>query len=112
MFDNAWRLERDFFYSTAMNGVNWNTVHDSYRKLLPLAGSRDDVNYLKGWAPGQLAEQLQSPDSRHHRAARNGDALAEGRTCSRVAMNGCLWSEGGGSPALGWVNRQREEPNM
>jgi tricorn protease len=55
MFDNAWRLERDFFYSTAMNGVDWNAVHDAYAKLLPLAGSREDVNYLIGQVLGELA---------------------------------------------------------
>jgi tricorn protease len=55
MFDNAWRLERDFFYSTAMNGVDWNAVHDSYRKLMPLAGSREDVNYLIGQMLGELS---------------------------------------------------------
>ena len=27
--DNAWRLQRDFFYNTALNGVDWNAVHVS-----------------------------------------------------------------------------------
>jgi tricorn protease len=48
MFENAWRLERDLFYSPLMNGEDWKAVHDSYRKLLPLAGSREDLNYLIG----------------------------------------------------------------
>ncbi|MEJ0045961.1 MAG: PDZ domain-containing protein [Rhodospirillales bacterium] len=55
VFDNGWRLERDFFYSTVMNGFNWNEIHDTYRKLLPLAGSREDVNYLIGQVIGELA---------------------------------------------------------
>jgi len=54
MFDNAWRLERDLFFSTAINGVDWQGVHDSYRKLLPLAGSRDDLNYLIGQMIGEM----------------------------------------------------------
>ncbi len=54
LFDNAWRLQRDFFYSTAMNGVDRDAVHGSYRKLLPLAGSREDVNYLIGQMLGEL----------------------------------------------------------
>jgi tricorn protease len=54
MFDNAWRLERDLFFSTAMNGVDWKGVHDSYRKLLPLAGSREDLNYLIGQMLGEM----------------------------------------------------------
>jgi tricorn protease len=54
MFDNGWRLERDFFFSTAMNGDDWQKVHDQYKKLLPLAGSREDVNYLLGQVLGEL----------------------------------------------------------
>jgi len=54
VFDNAWRLERDFFYSTVMNGVNWQQVHDEYAKLLPQAGSREDVNYLIGQMLGEM----------------------------------------------------------
>jgi tricorn protease len=54
VFDNAWRLERDFFYSPVMNGMNWRQVHDAYAKLLPLAGSREDVNYLIGQMLGEM----------------------------------------------------------
>ena len=54
MFDNAWRLERDLFFSPVMNGVDWKAVHDSYRKLLPLAGSREDLNYLIGQMLGEM----------------------------------------------------------
>ena len=48
-------MERDFFYNTTMNGVDWNAVHGSYRKLLPLVGSREDLNYLIGQMLGELA---------------------------------------------------------
>ena len=40
MFENAWRLERDMFFSTAMNGQNWRAIHDNYAKLLPTMASR------------------------------------------------------------------------
>ena len=55
MFDNAWRLERDLFYSPLMNGADWKGAHDSYRKLLPLAGSREDLNYLIGQMLGEIS---------------------------------------------------------
>jgi tricorn protease len=55
MFDNAWRLERDLFVNSAMNGVDWRKVHDAYAKLLPLLGSRDDLTYLLGEMQGELA---------------------------------------------------------
>lgn len=55
MFENAWRLERDLFYSPVMNGQDWKGVHDSYRKLLPLAGSREDLNYVIGQMLGEIS---------------------------------------------------------
>jgi tricorn protease len=54
MFNSAWRLERDFFYSPKMNGVDWPAVRASYAKLLPLAGSRGDLNFLIGEMLGEL----------------------------------------------------------
>jgi tricorn protease len=55
MFDNAWRLERDLFFSPVMNGVDWKAVHDSYAKLLPTLGSREDLNYLIGQMIGEIS---------------------------------------------------------
>ncbi len=54
MFNSAWRLERDLFFSTQTNGVNWQAVHDTYARLLPLLGSREDLNYLIGQVQGEL----------------------------------------------------------
>jgi tricorn protease len=55
MYVNAWRLERDFFFSTVMNGVNWQAERDSYAKLVPLAGSREDLNYIIGQLLGEIS---------------------------------------------------------
>ena len=55
MYNMAWRLERDLFVNREMNGVNWQAVHDQYAKLLPLAGSREDLNYLIGEMIGELS---------------------------------------------------------
>jgi tricorn protease len=54
MFENAWRLERDLFYSPVMNGEDWKAVHDSYLKLVPLLGSREDLNYVIGQMLGEI----------------------------------------------------------
>ncbi len=71
MFHSAWRLERDLFYSPKMNGVDWPAVHAAYAKLLPLAGSRSDVNYLIGEMLGEL--------SNSHTYVSGGDELPEER---------------------------------
>ncbi|HTQ12702.1 MAG TPA: PDZ domain-containing protein [Rhizomicrobium sp.] len=55
MFNNAWRLERDLFVNPKMNGVNWDTVRIQYGKLLPLVGSREDLNYLIGEVQAELS---------------------------------------------------------
>jgi tricorn protease len=55
MFSAAWRLERDLFVNPAMNGVDWRAVRDAYARLLPLVGSRADLNYLIGEMQGELA---------------------------------------------------------
>ncbi len=55
MFQSAWRLDRDFFFRSQMNGVDWDAVRRSYERLLPLLGSRDDLNYLIGEMIGELS---------------------------------------------------------
>ncbi|TLU70545.1 S41 family peptidase [Lichenicoccus roseus] len=54
MFEAAWRLERDQFVNPNMNGNDWRAVHDDYAKLLPLLGSREDLNYLLGQMVGEM----------------------------------------------------------
>ncbi len=54
MFHQAWRLERDFFYSPEMNGVNWPAIRASYEKLLPELACREDLNYVIGEMIGEL----------------------------------------------------------
>jgi tricorn protease len=69
MFNSAWRLERDFFYSPKMNGVDWPAVRTAYAKLLPLAGSRGDLNYLIG--------EILSELSNSHTYVSGGDEMPE-----------------------------------
>lgn len=55
MFENAWRLDRDVFFSRAMNGSDWQAVHEAYRHFVPLLGSQDDFLYLLGQMQGEIA---------------------------------------------------------
>jgi tricorn protease len=71
IFSSAWRLERDLFYSNKMNGVDWQAVRTAYAKLLPLAGSRGDVNYLIGEVLGELGNS--------HTYVSGGDEMPEER---------------------------------
>ena len=55
MFNEAWRLDRDIFFSRSMNGNDWARVRDAYQPLIPLLGSQDDFLYLLGQLQGELA---------------------------------------------------------
>lgn len=46
MFEEVWRIERDFFYVENMHGANWKTVKEKYQKFLPHVGHREDLTYL------------------------------------------------------------------
>jgi len=44
MFQEAWRINRDYFYDKGMHGVNWPAMRAKYAKLLPEVPTRDDLN--------------------------------------------------------------------
>jgi len=54
MYHQSWRLFRDFFYNTKMNGVNWKDEGEKYARLVPEIGCREDLNYLIGEMIGEL----------------------------------------------------------
>jgi tricorn protease len=54
MFDEVWRMERDFFYDKNMHGVDWNKMHEKYRVLLPYVSNRFDLTYILGEMIGEL----------------------------------------------------------
>ncbi|MCD6452665.1 MAG: PD40 domain-containing protein [Acidobacteria bacterium] len=54
MFAEAWRLERDYFYSPKMNGVDWKKMKKKYEVLLPYVAHRFDLIYLLGEMVGEL----------------------------------------------------------
>jgi tricorn protease len=48
IFDDTWRLQRDYFYDPGMHGVDWKAMRERYGKLLKDAVTRWDVNYVLG----------------------------------------------------------------
>ena len=55
MLLDAWRLDRDVFFSPAMNGTDWGAVRAAYARLWPLVGSEQDFLYLLGEMQGEIA---------------------------------------------------------
>lgn len=54
MFEELWRIERDYFYVENMHGADWKAVRDKYKKFLPHVGHREDLNYLFAEMMGEL----------------------------------------------------------
>jgi len=54
LFNDAWRMERDYFYDPTMHGVNWNTVKERYSKMLEGAITREEVDFIIGEMIGEL----------------------------------------------------------
>ncbi|HYH47011.1 MAG TPA: PDZ domain-containing protein, partial [Thermoanaerobaculia bacterium] len=54
MFDQAWRIVRDYFYDAGMHGVDWPGVRDKYRPFLAHVGHRADLDFLFAEMLGEL----------------------------------------------------------
>ncbi|MCQ9164110.1 S41 family peptidase [Arthrobacter sp. STN4] len=53
-FDEAWRLQRDFYYTPDMAGTDWEAVHARYRPIVDRLGSHDDLVDLLWELHGEL----------------------------------------------------------
>jgi tricorn protease len=48
IFNEAWRVQRDFFYDPGMHGLDWPAIKKRYAALLPFVVDRADLNYVIG----------------------------------------------------------------
>jgi tricorn protease len=55
IFNEAWRIERDFYYDPTMRGLDWNAIKARYEKELPYVAHRTDLNYLIGEMIAELS---------------------------------------------------------
>jgi len=55
IFDDAWRMERDYFYDRHMHGVDWKAMHDRYRPLVDRVADRDELNDVLAQMFGELS---------------------------------------------------------
>ena len=54
MFTEAWRLQRDHFWSEDMTGVDWVGIHDRYLELVDRVSSRSEFSDLMWEMQGEL----------------------------------------------------------
>jgi len=72
IYDEAWRVNRDYFYAPNMHGVNWNAAKAKYAQFLPDATTKEDVNRITQWLMSELGVG-------HHRGG-GGDRLTTARS--------------------------------
>ncbi|MGB5738918.1 MAG: PDZ domain-containing protein, partial [Woeseia sp.] len=46
IFDEVWRMEKEFFYDPNMHGLDWQAIYERYRPLVAHVGRREDLNEL------------------------------------------------------------------
>jgi tricorn protease len=69
IFDEAWRVNRDYFYDPGMHGADWPAMKEKYAQFLPHLACRSDLNRVIQWMCSELAVG-------HHRVA-GGETLDE-----------------------------------
>ena len=68
IFDEAWRVNRDYFYDPGMHGVDWPAMKVKYKAFLPYVSCRSDLYRVMQWMFSELAVG-------HHRFSSRGDRL-------------------------------------
>ena len=81
IFDEAWRINRDFFYATNMHGHDWAAMKKKYEVFLPHVACRNDLNRVIQWMCSELGVG-------HHRVG-GGDSPAT----ARVVPGGLLGAD-------------------
>jgi tricorn protease len=55
IYDEAWRIERDFFYASNHHGADWDAVYPRYAVLVPFIKHRSDLSYVIDQVGGELS---------------------------------------------------------
>jgi len=69
IFNEAWRMEKEYFYADTMHGLDWQAVYDRYRPLVNHLGRREDLSAL-------LVEMIAEIQAGHNRTG-GGDVYRE-----------------------------------
>lgn len=54
IFNDGWRIYRDWFYVENMHGLDWGKMKEKYGKLIPYLGHRADLDFIFGELVGEL----------------------------------------------------------
>ncbi len=54
IFDETWRVGRDYFYDSNMHGLDWEAMRTRYGQLVPHVAHRTDLDFILGELAGEL----------------------------------------------------------
>jgi len=102
-FVDAWRLERDYFYDTAMHGVDWPAMLRKYQPLADRVTDRSELNDVIAQMVGEL--------SALHIYVRGGDLRTAAEEAAVPGLGGVLERD---EAARGWrvARIYRSDPDL
>jgi tricorn protease len=68
IFNEAWRVNRDYFYDPGYHGLDWNAMKSKYSVFLPDVTCRSDLYRMMQWMFSELSVG-------HHRFSSRGDRM-------------------------------------
>ncbi len=101
IFDEVWRINRDYFYDPNMHGANWPAMREKYQPFLNDCVTRDDVNRVLRWMCSEIAvghHRVGGGDERQETKAVPGGLLgadyelADGRYRVKKVFGGLNWN--------------------
>jgi len=70
IFNEAWQVNRDYFYDPGMHGADWSAMKTKYQQFLPDLTQKSDLYRVMQWMFSELAVG-------HHRFNSRGDSFTE-----------------------------------
>ncbi len=64
LYDDSWRLIRDYFYDEKMHNLDWKAIGAKYRQLVPFVADRNDLDFILG----ELLAETEAGHAYHERA--------------------------------------------
>jgi tricorn protease len=101
ILDEAWRINRDYFYDPGMHGADWRAMKKKYEVFLPHLATRGDLDRVIRWMLSELAVGHSNTipgERRHERKPVPGGLLGadyeidNGRYRFKKVYGGLNWS--------------------
>jgi tricorn protease len=54
IFNDGWRIFRDWFYQKKLHGIDWPKLKEKYARLVPFLGHRADLDFILGEMVGEV----------------------------------------------------------